>query len=116
MISTSFYQKADLERYLMPDIKEADYEELLRAIWDPLVEKGLSFVTKTDSDKIIGCALNFDARDEPEVEIHSKLTVIFEFLEFVEGAVRLVFFFFNKNLFRKPSRSRTIINIFCLET
>lgn len=88
MITTSFYCKAELERYLMPDIKVNDYEELLTILWEPLVEKGLSFITKTMTNKIVGVALNFDARDEPECEIHSKLVVIFEFLEHVEGQVR----------------------------
>lgn len=88
MIKTSFYQKAELERYLMPDISENDYEELIGMIWEPLVEKNLSFVAKTNSNKVIGVALNFDARDEPDCEITSKLVVIFEFLESVEGPVR----------------------------
>ncbi|XP_025833499.1 uncharacterized protein LOC108741169 isoform X2 [Agrilus planipennis] len=88
MITTSFFQKADLEQWLMPDISERDYDELIGKIWAPLVEKELSFVTKTNSGKIVGVALNFDARDEPEVEIHSKLTIIFEFLEFLEGPIR----------------------------
>lgn len=72
----------------MPDIHENDYEELLTILWEPLVEKGFSFVTKTESNKVVGVALNFDAHDEPECEIHSKLIVIFEFLEHVEGQVR----------------------------
>ncbi|KAH0808989.1 hypothetical protein GEV33_013801 [Tenebrio molitor] len=88
IITTSFYQKADLEQWLMPDILESDYDELIDALWEPLVEKGLSFVTKSDSGKIISVGLNFDARDEPDVQITSKLTVIFDFLESVEGPVR----------------------------
>lgn len=72
----------------MPDILESDYDELIDALWEPLVEKGLSFVTKSDSGKIISVGLNFDARDEPDVQITSKLTVIFDFLESVEGPVR----------------------------
>ncbi|KAL5282405.1 hypothetical protein ACFFRR_005517 [Megaselia abdita] len=41
-----------------------------------------------NSQEIIGTSLNFDARDEPEVEIKSKLSVIFDFLEHVEGHIR----------------------------
>lgn len=88
MITTSFYQKAELEQWLMPDISESDYTELLNILWEPLVEKKLSFVTKTESGKTVGVSLNFDARDEPECDISSKLVVIFEFLESVEGPVR----------------------------
>lgn len=36
----------------------------------------------------IGVALNFDAHDEPAVEITSKLVVVFDFLEHIEGPIR----------------------------
>jgi hypothetical protein len=36
----------------------------------------------------VGAALNFDALDEPEIEYDGRLTVIFEFLEFLEGPIR----------------------------
>ncbi|KAJ8964557.1 hypothetical protein NQ314_004859, partial [Rhamnusium bicolor] len=88
MITTSFYQKADLEKWIISYISESDYTELVDALWGPLLEKNLSFIVKSEIGKIVGVALNFDARDEPEVEIQSKLTVIFEFLESIEGPVR----------------------------
>ncbi|XP_022911582.1 beta-alanyl-bioamine nonribosomal peptide synthetase ebony [Onthophagus taurus] len=88
MITTSFYQKADLEQWLMPDLSTMDYTELINAMWEPLLEKNLSFVAKNENGKCEGVALNFDARDEPEVNITSKLTVVFEFLEFIEGPIR----------------------------
>lgn len=88
MITTSFYQKADLEQWLITEISETDYTELMDKLWEPLVEKQLSFVVKTESGKAVGVGLTFDARDEPEVEVHSKLAVIFEFLESIEGPVR----------------------------
>lgn len=88
MITSSFYEKADLEQWLKPDIHVYDYAELLDKIWDPLLEANLSFIVKNEYGKVVGVALNFDARDEPEVEITSKLTVIFEFLEFLEGPIR----------------------------
>lgn len=53
-----------------------------------LVEKQLSFVVKNENDQTVGVALNFDARDEPEVPVKSKLLIVFEFLEFVEGPIR----------------------------
>ncbi|CAH1993810.1 unnamed protein product [Acanthoscelides obtectus] len=88
MITLSFYHKADLEQWILSELSEADYRELIDAIWEPLLEKNLSFVVKSETGKIVGVALNFDARDEPEVEIKSKLTVIFEFLEAIEGPIR----------------------------
>jgi hypothetical protein len=60
----------------------------LQAIWEVLVEKDLSFLIKDKNGKSVGVALNFDARDEPEVQVHSKLIVVFEFLEFLEGPIR----------------------------
>ncbi|KAJ8918616.1 hypothetical protein NQ315_013122, partial [Exocentrus adspersus] len=88
MITTSFYQKAELEQYIISSISKSDYKELIDALWEPLLDKNLSFIVKSETGKIVGVALNFDARDEPEVEIKSKLTVIFEFLESIEGPVR----------------------------
>lgn len=88
MITTSFYQKADLEQWLMPDIHVEDYPELLEAMWDAMVESELSFVARAEDGRAVGVALNFDANDEPEIEIKSKLGVIFEFLEFLEAPIK----------------------------
>lgn len=88
MVASSFYQKADLEQWIISEISLTDYQILMEALWEPLLEKNLSFIARNESGKICGVALNFDAHDEPEVEITSKLTVIFEFLESVEGPVR----------------------------
>ena len=61
----------------------------LQDIWNDLVEKDLSFVVyDKNTNRVIGTALNFDARKEPEVEVKSKLIIVFEFLEFVEGPIR----------------------------
>nr|ATB56363.1 Ebony2 [Leptinotarsa decemlineata] len=88
MIAASFYEKADLEQWIKSDVSLSDYYELIDKLWEPLLEKKLSFIIKTKSGEIIGTALNFDVRDEPEVELQSKLTVVFEFLEAIEGPVR----------------------------
>lgn len=73
----------------MPDITRADYRELMEAMWDPLVEKNLSFLMKSaQSDKIVGVTLNFDLWDEPELTLKSKLMIIFDFLEYLEGPIR----------------------------
>lgn len=88
IISHSFLEKAELEQQLKPNIKYSDYVELLDAIWQPLVEKAYSFVIKDDKNHIVGAALNFDANDEPEVECNGPLTVIFEFLDFVEVPIK----------------------------
>lgn len=66
----------------------SDYEEVIIKLWDTLKEQNISFVVKSSAGKIVGVALNTDARDEPEVELQSKLTIILEFLEYIEGPVR----------------------------
>lgn len=88
IITTSFYEKADIEQFIKDDILRTDYADILEAIWEVLVDKDLSFVIKDASGRSVGVALNFDARDEPEVQVNSKLIVIFEFLEFLEGPIR----------------------------
>lgn len=58
-------------------------------MWNPLIDKNLSFVIKSSiNDKILSVALNFDARDEPDVNIKSKLKIIFDFLEYLEKPIR----------------------------
>ncbi|EFN66543.1 Tyrocidine synthetase 3 [Camponotus floridanus] len=89
IITESFYSKADLEQWLMPNITRADYRELMELMWNPLVEHGLSFVMKSaQNGKIIGITLNFDLRDEPELILTSKLTIIFDFLNYLEEPIR----------------------------
>ncbi|XP_004533561.1 uncharacterized protein LOC101450328 [Ceratitis capitata] len=89
IIVDSFYGKADLEQWLKPDIYPNDYSDLISDIWNALVEKNLSLIVRDKrSNRIIGTALNFDARAEPEVEVKSKLIIVFEFLEFIEGPIR----------------------------
>lgn len=88
IITTSFFEKADLEQYIKDEILRTDYADILQDIWQVLVEKDLSFVIKDNNGRSVGVALNFDAHDEPEVQVNSKLIVVFEFLEFLEGPIR----------------------------
>lgn len=88
IITTSFYEKADIEQYIKDDILRTDYADILEMIWEVLVEKDLSFIIKDSTGKSVGVSLNFDAHDEPAVEVNSKLIVVFEFLEFLEGPIR----------------------------
>jgi hypothetical protein len=88
IITKSFYEKADIEQYIKDEILRTDYGDILEMIWGVLVEKGLSFIIQDASGRSVGVALNFDARDEPEVQVNSKLIVVFEFLEYLEGPIR----------------------------
>ena len=89
MITESFITKADLERWLLPEIRKDDYFKLMQQLWKPLIEKNFSFVVKSaKNNAILSVALNFDARDEPEVQIDSKLYIVFDFLEFLEQPIR----------------------------
>lgn len=48
-----------------------------------------SFILYSELHKTyIGTTLNFDAHDEPEVNIFNDLNIIFEFLEFLEAPIR----------------------------
>lgn len=88
IITTSFFEKADLEQYIKDEILRTDYADILQDIWEILVEKNLSFIIKDKNGRSVGVALNFDAHDEPAVQVNSKLIVVFEFLEFLEGPIR----------------------------
>lgn len=77
-----------MEQWLKPNILRTDYRDILELIWDVLVEKDLSFVVNNEQNETVGVALNFDARDEPEVAVTNLLIIVFEFLEFVEGPIR----------------------------
>ncbi|XP_050436014.1 uncharacterized protein LOC126842859 isoform X2 [Adelges cooleyi] len=89
IIAQSFYEKADLEYWLEPGVPYTDYTDILEMIWEPLVEKKLSFaVYSKESNQMVGAALNFDALDEPDIDFNGRLLVVFEFLEHLEGPIR----------------------------
>lgn len=89
IIADSFCEKGDLEQCIQPRIERGDYIELLDVLWVHLVEKGLSFAVKSaETGEYVGASLSFDVRDEPPVEITSRLNIIFGFLEFLEGPIR----------------------------
>lgn len=87
-------EKAELEQQLKPNINYNDYVDLLELIWNALVEKGYSFIIKDENSRTIGVALNFDANDEPEVDISGPLSIIFEFLDFIEVPIKYVDFIY----------------------
>ncbi|XP_076285853.1 nonribosomal peptide synthetase ebony [Lasioglossum baleicum] len=88
IITESFYSKADLEQWMITEISRDDYRIMMERLWVPLVEKNLSFVVKSTDGRTIGVGLNFDLWDEPEVILDSKLTVVFDFLEYLEAPIR----------------------------
>lgn len=90
MIVSSFYNKAELEQFLKHEINVKDYEGLINETWEALIDTRLSVLLKDESGSPVAVALNFDARDEPDVDLSQTggLVKIMMFLEFVEGAVR----------------------------
>ncbi|KAJ0170911.1 hypothetical protein K1T71_013683 [Dendrolimus kikuchii] len=88
MIVSSFYEKAELEQFLKHEIETRDYAHCIGACWPALLNANLSVVLKDESGEPVAVALNFDARDEPEIELSGGLAKIMAFLEFVEGSVR----------------------------
>lgn len=90
IISYSFLEKAELEQQLKPHITEKDYDDLLNATWDALIETGFSFVIADKSNHIVGVSLSFDVNTEPEYETPGPQSIIFEYLETVEAPIRFV--------------------------
>lgn len=89
MITRSFYEKADLERWLKPAIKEEDFEDLLTKCWECFMEDDICLMVRSNEDgRLVGITLNFDAHNEPDVEITSALRYVMEFLEHLEGPIR----------------------------
>nr|XP_049705072.1 zwittermicin A synthase ZmaJ [Helicoverpa armigera] len=90
MIVSSFYNKAELEQFLKHEIDTNDYAVLISDTWPALISAKLSVVLKNSSGTPVAVALNFDARDEPDVESEETggLMKIMIFLEFVESSVR----------------------------
>ncbi|CAK1541178.1 unnamed protein product [Leptosia nina] len=88
MIVSSFYEKAELEQFLRHEINTRDYAHCISACWKPLLEAGLSVVLEDGSGSPVAVALNFDARDEPDIELAGGLAKIMTFLEYVESSVR----------------------------
>lgn len=88
MIVASFCEKAELEQFLRNEIKPADYTDLINATWTELLAVRLSVVLRDSTGTPVAVALNFDVRDEPDIELDGGLAKIMSFLEFVEGPVR----------------------------
>lgn len=88
MIVSSFYEKAELEQFLKHEIDTMDYAHCIDACWAALLRARLSVVLRDGTNTPVAVALNFDARDEPEIELTGGLAKIMGFLEFVEGSVR----------------------------
>ncbi|XP_034837374.1 beta-alanyl-bioamine nonribosomal peptide synthetase ebony [Maniola hyperantus] len=88
MIVSSFYEKAELEQFLKHEIAVRDYAHCIDECWEPLLAADLSVVLEDSSGAPVAVALNFDARDEPEIELTGGLAKIMTFLEYIEGSVR----------------------------
>ncbi|KRT84498.1 AMP-binding protein [Oryctes borbonicus] len=88
IISSSFYEKGDLEQWVMPNNFVEDYWNMIDGIWKPLVDNALCFVAKNKDGCIDGVALNYDAENKPKARISAKLDIVFGFLETIECPVR----------------------------
>ncbi|XP_053619845.1 beta-alanyl-bioamine nonribosomal peptide synthetase ebony [Plodia interpunctella] len=88
MIVSSFYEKAELEQFLKHEIEPLDYAVCIDLCWSALLQARLSVVLNDATGSPVAVALNFDARDEPEIELSGGLAKVMSFLEFVEGSVR----------------------------
>jgi len=41
IIADSFYEKADLEHWIVPKVPYSEYTDILKLLWEPLLEKNL---------------------------------------------------------------------------
>lgn len=86
LLAASFFNKADLDRFIT-GLKIEHYYEILGAVWEVAIKKGLSFMVKTEKGDLIGVSLNFDADDEPEFTVNNPLETTMEFLGSIETPV-----------------------------
>ncbi|XP_014483867.1 PREDICTED: uncharacterized protein LOC106749194 [Dinoponera quadriceps] len=62
---------------------------MLAALWQPIVEKGLSFAVKSaQTGETIGVTVNFDFWDKPRIVVNSKLTIVHDFHAYLEEPIR----------------------------
>ncbi|KAF5303146.1 hypothetical protein FQR65_LT08309 [Abscondita terminalis] len=88
IITSSFYnEKSDLERWILTEVTDSDYQILLEIIWSDLVDQQLSFIVRRKTGKYVGVSLIFDGRDKPIIETNSRIMVGFEFVERIEEIV-----------------------------
>lgn len=88
MVSTSFYEKGDLEKYILNDISKQDIETMVDDLYQLLLDQNLSFVAKDIIGNIVGVSLNFDGWNDIRLDTNSKLAVIWEFEDFLEIPIR----------------------------
>lgn len=69
VVASSFFIKSDLDKYLVKPATLNDYIETIMAIWQPLVEAGLSFVVFDRDDRIVGAYLLFEAHTAPAMPL-----------------------------------------------
>lgn len=85
-------RKGTLQRSLKPEeYLSSDYTGLVESMWGPLVEQGLSFVVKDVNDRMLGVALNFDAKNEPKPDpsllIGGVLTIV-QLVDYLELQIK----------------------------
>lgn len=88
LIANSLYEKSVLAQFIKPKLSKECYEELINAVWELVVQQGLSFFVKDSNERIVGASLNFDLRNEPDLIVTNPLYIILEFFEFVEKNIR----------------------------
>ncbi|ODM90538.1 Mycosubtilin synthase subunit C [Orchesella cincta] len=88
IISYSFSRKGDLEAYV--NVSYNDFANLIKSIWDEILQKKYSFVVRQASDrKPVAVSLNFDVYDEPsEADCTDEIKYVMDFLESVESKQR----------------------------
>lgn len=81
VVASSFFIKSDLDKYLVKPATLNDYIETIMAVWQPLVEAGLSFVIFDRADRIVGAYLLFEAHTAPDVPLIGGVGTLIEILK-----------------------------------
>jgi hypothetical protein len=86
MITTAFYEKGELEKYILDEELKDNFYTLLSKNFNLMLKNGLCFAVKDSKNKIVGFSLSFDQKDNPEMHVNSKLDVILEMLDYLESS------------------------------
>ena len=89
MLTESFHNKGDLNQWLNSDTLHEEYEQFVRDMWEPLVDKNLSYIIVNKGTNVpVGIALNYDEYDMPEMDMTDNVMIFADFTDYLEQPVK----------------------------
>ncbi|XP_023021486.2 beta-alanyl-bioamine nonribosomal peptide synthetase ebony [Leptinotarsa decemlineata] len=85
----SLYHQPGLQEWIVWNTSKSDFIHLIDQLWESLIEQNLSFVIKSDNEKITGICLNFDDAHFPEIKGGGGFNWILELMNDIENQIRL---------------------------